>query len=209
METNAQAYEKFRKYLFAPEEELEDAIIAKSERSRIIRIRDTFIFWEHHPQLSDKDVVRYVQERWGITFQSALKDMAIIKTFIGDVNSVSRKYNEWLFRQRFEEAWTAARKSREQASAMARLLAVFIKANQLDRPENETPDYTQIVPQSFEITPYPEDAGFERIPNVATRVRKLLSRYSKEIDDIANAEEAEEITLTNEAESTAAEADIL
>ena len=53
----------------------------------------------------------------------------------------------------------------------------------LDHDETIGPDYSQIVPQQFELTTDPAVAGFERIPNVQERVRLLFKRFKKEAEE--------------------------
>ena len=57
------------------------------------------------------------------------------------------------------------------------------KFTRLDHDESIGPDYSQIVPQQFELTSDPSVAGFERIPNVQERVRKLFDRFKKEAEE--------------------------
>ena len=67
---------------------------------------------------------------------------------------------------------------------MAKVLAALGKFTRLDHGEATGPDYSQIVPQQFEMTTDPTVAGFERIPNVQERVKLLLDRFSKEAEHI-------------------------
>lgn len=192
-----------RRYLFASEEEMRAAKLSSRTESLILRVRELYTFWTRHYQLSDKDIARYAQERFGINPIASQREMHIVKFFLGEVNQAGRKYNEWLFRQRFDEAWKLARKSSDPAKSMASLLSVFVKANNLDKPESETPDYASIAPQPFEITADPQDAGYKRIPNLHEKVQKLLSRYQNEIDNAAAAEDYAAASVAQDASETA------
>ena len=74
-------------------------------------------------------------------------------------------------------------RSSNDASAFAKVLSALGKFTRLDHDESIGPDYSQIVPQQFELTSDPSVAGFERIPNVQERVRKLFNRFKKEAEE--------------------------
>ena len=87
------------------------------------------------------------------------------------------------------------------ASAFAKVLSAFGKFTRLDHDESIGPDYSQIVPQQFELTSDPSVAGFERIPNVQERVRKLFDRFKKEAEDADVVEIVEPENLNENAAS--------
>ena len=88
-------------------------------------------------------------------------------------------------------------RSSNDASAFAKVLSALGKFTRLDHDESIGPDYSQIVPQQFELTSDPSVAGFERIPNVQERVRKLFDRFKKEAEE-ANVVEIVEPENLNE-----------
>ncbi len=46
------------------------------------------------------------------------------------------------------------------------------------------PDYSMIVPQTFEMSPDVTVAGFKAIPGVEEKARKMLARYIKESEEV-------------------------
>ena len=92
-------------------------------------------------------------------------------------------------------------RSSNDASAFAKVLSALGKFTRLDHDESIGPDYSQIVPQQFELTSDPSVAGFERIPNVQERVRKLFDRFKKEAEEADVVEIVEPENLNENAAS--------
>ena len=67
-------------------------------------------------------------------------------------------------------------------NAYARVLAAYGKYTKLDKEKHEGPDYSMIVPQTFEISGDPEVAGFKKIPNVEEKAKKMVARFIQEAD---------------------------
>ena len=80
------------------------------------------------------------------------------------------------------------------ANAFAKVLSALGKFTRLDHDEDIGPDYSQIIPQQFELTSDPTEAGFQRIPNVNEKVRVLFARYKKESEEAVYTEIIEKPT---------------
>lgn len=171
--------ERAKQLLFASEEEFAAAKVATPERQRIMRLRTMYTYWLANPSLRDKAIVDALIEKFGIRVSVAYEDMAYLRICIGDINKTSRQWYQHLFIQRCEEAFEFARR-KDDPRAFAAAVAALGKYTRLDRDEKLGPDYSLIVPQQFAITSDPSVAGFERIPNVAERARRLLEKYNIE-----------------------------
>ncbi len=176
--------DKTMRFLFADEAEMEEARIQMPMRERIRRLRSGYTYWNNRTTLMERDIIKYLQNQFRISYRQAWDDVRLIKMCLGNLSQCSRQYKEWVFQQRFEEAWLEARRSDHPAEAMARLLAVYTKAQRLDRSEVVGPDYSTITPQQFEITDDVTAAGFERIPGIEAKARKLLARYKSELTEV-------------------------
>lgn len=172
--------EKTAKYLFATPEEMDEAGLAPAMREHLLRLRKGYVYWTSRPSLFDRQVIEFIESESGVSYRTAWEDVKIIKQLLGNMQDASQQYQRWLFQQRWEEAWDAARMSEHPARDMASLLATFARAARLDKPELSAPDYSQIVPETFEITADPEDAGFKRIPGIEEKARKMLSHWKTE-----------------------------
>ena len=75
-------------------------------------------------------------------------------------------------------------RKKDDPSAFAKVLTAYGKYSRLDREEGLAPDYSVIVPQVFEISANPEDAGFQRIPNIEKKAEKMLRQFQREIQSV-------------------------
>ena len=176
---NPELIEKTQRFLFASEEEMKEARLPQVVRTRMIRLRDMYSCWLRHPSYEDKAIVAQLRSQYNVGFTQAYEDLRLLKVCLGNLGQVSRQWCQYLFMQRCEEGFAMARASGD-ASAFAKILAALGKFTRLDHDESVGPDYSQIVPQQFELTTDPKVAGFERIPNIQDRVRKLFDKYKKE-----------------------------
>ena len=87
------------------------------------------------------------------------------------------------------------------AGAFAKVLSSLGKFTRLDHEQLTGPDYSQIIPQQFEITSDPSVAGFKRIPNVLQLTRQLERRFKKEIE-VAEYETMEPKTIKEDVPTT-------
>lgn len=175
--------ERTQRFLFASEEEMREAHLTPSCRDRILRIRDMYSYWQRHPATPDKGIVAQLRQQYSIGLTQAYEDVRLLKICLGNLGQVTRQWCQYLFLQRCEEGFAMARASGD-ANAFAKVLAALGKFTRLDHGEATGPDYSQIVPQQFEMTTDPTVAGFERIPNVQERVKLLLDRFCKEAEHI-------------------------
>lgn len=188
---NPELIERTQRFLFASEEEMEEAKLSPTIRARMLRLRDMYTYWLRHPAYADKAIVAQLKHQYGVGVTQAYEDVRLLKICMGNLGQVTRQWCQYVFIQRCEEAFAMAR-AKGDASAFAKTLAALGKFTRLDHDEAIGPDYSQIVPQQFELTTDPSVAGFERIPNVRERVRLLFSKYKKEAET-ANAVPAEAI----------------
>lgn len=179
--------QRTQKYLFAEEEELTKARLPQKAIERMLRLRTMYGYWVANPRLADKEIVAELKRRYGIGPSVAYEDVRLIKVCIGNLNRCTSDYYRWLFTQRCEESFRMAREKGD-AKAFAATLAALGKYTRLDKDEGNVPDYSLIVPQTFEISADPEVAGFKRIPNLDEKIKQMESRYIQEITAPAEAE---------------------
>ena len=56
------------------------------------------------------------------------------------------------------------------------------KVNQLDEPEGEDFPWDDIKPKDYSFSVDPSVIGIEKEPNIEEKSRKLLAKYTQEID---------------------------
>ena len=197
---NPELIERTQRFLFASEEEMEEAKLQPLVRQRMLRLRDMYAYWLRHPAYPDKAIVAQLRAQYNVGFTQAHEDVRLLKICLGNLGQVTRQWCQYVFLQRCEEGFAMARSSND-ASAFAKVLSALGKLTRLDHDESIGPDYSQIVPQQFELTSDPSVAGFERIPNVQERVRKLFDRFKKEAEEADVVEIVEPENLNENAAS--------
>ena len=160
---------------------MEEARLPLPVRTRLLRLRDMYAYWLRHPAYADKAIVAQLRLQYEVGFTQAYEDVRLLKICLGNLGQVTRQWCQFVFMQRCEEGFAMARASGD-ANAFAKVLSALGKFTRLDHDEANGPDYSQIVPQRFELTTDPSVAGFERIPNVRERVRLLFDRFKKEAE---------------------------
>lgn len=179
---NPELIDRTQRFLFASEEEMEEAHLPQATRERMTRLRDMYAYWLRHPALADKALVAQLRQQYKVGFTQAYEDLRLLKICLGNLGQVTRQWCQYLFLQRCEEGFAMARENGD-ASAFAKVLSALGKFTRLDHDESVGPDYSQIVPQQFELTTDPAVAGFERIENVQERVRLLFDKFKREAQD--------------------------
>lgn len=197
---NPELIERTQRFLFASEEEMEEAKLQPLVRQRMLRLRDMYAYWLRHTAYPDKAIVAQLRTQYNVGFTQAHEDVRLLKICLGNLGQVTRQWCQYVFLQRCEEGFAMARSSND-ASAFAKVLSALGKFTRLDHDESIGPDYSQIVPQQFELTSDPSVAGFERIPNVQERVRKLFDRFKKEAEEADVVEIVEPENLNENAAS--------
>ncbi len=189
MYTDQSVMERTARHLFATDEELAELGFKRREIDKMHRIRGAYAFWQSRPSVGEKEVIAHVRATFEVSYRVAWEDVTLCKMCLGNLSQCTKQYKEWLFYQRFEEAWEKARAEETPARAMAALLSTYVKATRIDREEPQGPDYASIVPQQFVITADPEDAGFKAMPGAEEKAKKLLARYTREAQEAGTARE--------------------
>lgn len=162
---------------------MKEAKIQPRVRDRILRIREMYTYWLRYPRTSDKDIVQMIMERHKMGATQAYFDVRIIKHCLGALNTLTKEYDRYLFRQRCEEGWEMARAAGD-VKAFAAVTSAYVKGTGLDRDDLSRPDYSSIVPQTFTITSDPSAAGFRVVPGILEKAKKLEARYIQEAETV-------------------------
>ncbi|MBR4553894.1 MAG: hypothetical protein IKO20_09305 [Bacteroidaceae bacterium] len=180
---NPELIRRTQQFLFASEEEMQKEHVPQDVRQRIYRLRDMYSYWLRNPKLGDKHILAEIKRRNGIGDTQAYEDLRLLKLCLGNLQQMTRDWYQYLFIARCEEGFQMAR-DKGDAGAFAKVLASLGKFTRLDHEVLTGPDYSQIIPQQFEMTSDPSVAGFKRIPNVLKIAVQMEKRYIKEIEAI-------------------------
>lgn len=178
---NPELVKRTQDFLFASEEEMEKAHVPIDVRQRLYRLRDMYSYWLRNPKQGDRHILAEIKRRNGLGDTQAYEDLRLLKLCLGNLQQMTRDWYQYLFIARCEEGFQMAR-DKGDAGAFAKVLASLGKFTRLDHERLTGPDYSQIIPQQFEITSDPSVAGFQRIPNVLQLTQQLEKRFKKEIE---------------------------
>ena len=168
-------------FLFASEEEMQKAHVPTDVRQRLLRLRDMYSYWLRNPKLGDRHILAEIKRRNGLADTQAYEDLRLLKLCLGNLQQMTRDWYQYLFITRCEEGFQMAR-DKGDAGAFAKVLASLGKFTRLDHEQLAGPDYSQIIPQQFELMSDPTIASFQRIPNVLQLTQQLERRFKKEIE---------------------------
>lgn len=160
---------------------MEKAHVPIDVRQRLYRLRDMYSYWLRNPKQGDRHILAEIKRRNGLGDTQAYEDLRLLKLCLGNLQQMTRDWYQYLFIARCEEGFQMAR-DKGDAGAFAKVLASLGKFTRLDHEQLTGPDYSQIIPQQFEITSDPSVAGFQRIPNVLQLTQQLERRFKKEIE---------------------------
>lgn len=178
---NPELIKRTQDFLFASEEEMQKAHVPTDVRQRLLRLRDMYSYWLRNPKLGDRHILAEIKRRNGLADTQAYEDLRLLKLCLGNLQQMTRDWYQYLFITRCEEGFQMAREKGD-AGAFAKVLASLGKFTRLDHERLAGPDYSQIIPQQFELTSDPTVAGFQRIPNVLQLTQQLERRFKKEIE---------------------------
>ena len=178
---NPELIKRTQDFLFASEEEMQKAHVPTDVRQRLLRLRDMYSYWLRNPKLGDRHILAEIKRRNGLADTQAYEDLRLLKLCLGNLQQMTRDWYQYLFITRCEEGFQMAR-DKGDAGAFAKVLASLGKFTRLDHEQLAGPDYSQIIPQQFELTSDPTVAGFQRIPNVLQLTQQLERRFKKEIE---------------------------
>ena len=171
-----------QEFLFSSDEEMDKAGINSHTKKRLLRLRAVYTYWLSDPKRGDKDIVSVIKRDYGMSPTVAYDDVRLLKILIGNLNQATDEWYRWVFNQRCEEGFALARKNND-ANAYARMLAAYVKGSRLDHEKSDRPDYSLIVPQTFEITSNASDAGFKALPDLDKRIDAMKKKYMLEYSE--------------------------
>lgn len=162
---------------------MQKAHVPTDVRQRLLRLRDMYSYWLRNPKLGDRHILAEIKRRNGLADTQAYEDLRLLKLCLGNLQQMTRDWYQYLFITRCEEGFQMAR-DKGDAGAFAKVLASLGKFTRLDHEQLAGPDYSQIIPQQFELTSDPSVAGFQRIPNVLQLTQQLEKRFKHELEEI-------------------------
>lgn len=164
-------------------EDLRRLNIPEQTVQRVIRIRTAYAHWIQAPLRKDKEIVLFLCQAFDIKKSAAYSDLIIIKDLLGRFNRVSKDFHLYKLNAMIDEAWQLA-KAKKNEAALAPIIDKYGKYNQLDKSEEELPDWEDMKVQPFVPTSDPSVLGIKPMPNKEQKIKELLNKYGAEVEDV-------------------------
>lgn len=168
--------ETIREHLFDSLPELQELKLRPQQIERILRVREYYNYWLRYPTVRDKEIVSKLCEQFNLPRHIAYRDLAIIKTLLGDLGKTSKDFVRFQFNEMLRDTYDMAKRD-HNVDAMQKCLNLMGKYNKLDKDDILDNRWDLITPQTFELTDDPSVIGFKPIPNIREKIKAKLHQY--------------------------------
>lgn len=187
-------------YLFEDKDKLTH--LPSGDVDIIIRVRTAYVYMRDFPTKRDREVRDFIMAEFGVQKSVAYEYIKLAQFLVGHFNKNSKDWLRFRTNALIEETREFAKKVKD-AGAMARCEANMIKANSLDKEDEEIIDWDKIYIQPFVPTSDPTVIGLKPIPNILQKIESLKKKYFDEIQavDVEYVDEtykSEDVFLTEE-----------
>lgn len=155
--------------------------------AHILRLREMYAWFVASPDIKDRQMITQTLDRFHISRAEAYADLAIVKMLLPLLSSASRDFHRYRANEMLLETYRMA-KARKDTKTMERAAASYAKYNRVDLEDEQALPYDMIVVQPFTATSDPTVLGLKPIPNLQSKIDKLLAKYRAETIDIEDIE---------------------
>lgn len=172
--------------LFTAKEQLQQ-LYAPEQVELLLRLREMYTWFISNPDCKDRQFIVFERDRFGTSTTQAYADLAIVKMLLPLLSSASRDFHRYRANEMLLETYRMA-KARKDTKTMERAAASYAKYNRVDLEDEQALPYDMIVVQPFTATSDPTVLGLKPIPNLQSKIDKLLAKYRAETIDIEDIE---------------------
>lgn len=179
--------EKIKMVLFAPQYEVNDSLTPK-EKEILLRYRAGFTYQYENLCISEKELVEFLKNEFGIEKAQAYRDVINIKYLLGSVKNASKEWWRFFVNEKSKSIIAKAEKIKGANGLIPQIMALekIGKFNKLDKDEVEQIDWDKIIPPDFVPTndvSVLNPALYD--PKIEERRKRLRAKYNNEkIEDI-------------------------
>jgi hypothetical protein len=174
---------KIEENLFKDKENFKTQMSDK-EYQIMLRYQQTFVYWNEHPEKTNRQIIDYLTDTFGVGRSQAYNDLPIIQRLLGNVNESNKA---WTRHRLSELALQGYQKSlaAENLVAAAIFLEKLGKYNKLDQNDEDGIDWKSLPVQEMEptgdIRVLSENLYNKDIESIRAKVR---ARYKNNIQDV-------------------------
>lgn len=146
------------------------------------RYQNVFSVWLENPWWSDKEMVRYIRQEFGVAKTQAYQDIQKVKLILGNVNNAAKEWQRYSVIEMIKEAYNLAKKHGD-VKAMVMALDKLGKYTRLDQKEVDEIPWDLIVPPEFENTDDVTVLQIHRSADFQEKVKKIRRKYLGDIEE--------------------------
>jgi len=173
--------EKCHNHLF---DDKEQALTSLSENQveKLNRYKDAFVVWLDDPTKTDKQIVMYLEDKYGLSTSQAYRDVSDIKALLGNVRVASKEFQRYTAVEMIKEGYKLAKTAKtalevKKAESMIRAGKNLGDVNRLNKMDIDELPFEEIVPPDFEPVYDPTLLDGELDEDFEVRKRKLQNKY--------------------------------
>ncbi len=160
-----------------------DYQLPEREAVRLERLKAIFAHWMEHPLLTDAMVRDWIITLYHVGRAQAYNDIAVVKVVFGTAPKADKEFQRYRANKLLEMAAAAAMAGNDKkAKALTKVADSIVKANNLDEAEGEDYPFDEIVPKDESFSVDPEVIGIKKVQGIEEQARRLLEKYTQEID---------------------------
>lgn len=154
---------------------------------RIMRIREMYNYWLSNPSMKDRQLRDAIMSRFDVSQSAAYSDISVIHQLAPLLSQKSRDFHRTRANEMMLETYNMA-KARKDTRTMAMTAANYSKYNGIDKEDEMSMPYEDIVPQPFSPTLDVRVLGIKPIPDVYNHISRLAKELARDCSDIEDVE---------------------
>lgn len=174
--------EACRQHLYTPTDTLSQIYPADTV-AKILRIRYMHQWILSNPGAPDADCVREDISVNRVSRPTAYDDLRILKSLLPFISMADKEFHRWRYTEMILQTYNMAR-ARGDTRTMERAATSYARHLRIDEEQTSDIPVDQILPQPFIATDDPSVLGLRKDPDIRSRIRALLEKYTKESADI-------------------------
>lgn len=158
--------------------------LAAADQIRLDRLKAVYARWMENPLITNTRMRDFIINHFSVGRSQAYDDISVVKALFGYAPKAEKEFQRKRANMLLEQATACALAGDEkQAKALTKIAETIVKANQLDEPDGEEYPWEEIAPRDESFSVDPEVIGIKKVPGIEDKARKLLKKYTQEIDD--------------------------
>ncbi|KXB86063.1 hypothetical protein HMPREF3034_00011 [Prevotella sp. DNF00663] len=171
--------DQYSRYITLSDDELLELRVNPKILERLHRLRGLYAYWLQFPTKFDQEIVQYDMSMFKVGRAQAYDDLHLVQLLLGNIQQAGKEFMRWKINKDLEEDLKKARRAGDFRSVAA-IEKNRILNNRTDKDDEPEFEFDKIVPQNFEPTDDPSVIGIERVPDLRSRIKKLITKYSKD-----------------------------